>query len=273
MDKKACPECGFPLTENPGPKCPECGYLFDADKKGDTTDTPTTEQTKHTDGVDPHQETNNTCPECGRVLENGKECPNCGCPISGTTSSDKQLIPCCDCGHMVAVDATVCPKCGGHLSTKASQGRLRILMFGNQKNDMRTAPVYINGQMIEAVLMSNGCDITIPINNSNITIGYKAPIAYVEHSYKLNLESNYTLVITNGADLGFTLYNSSNKKELSSDKMDVSWLLFSVLFGVFAILISFKETNSKPILSKCLRIYGLLIIGILISFLGLSIAL
>ena len=198
-----------------------------------------------------------TCPECGRVLENEKECPNCGCPITSTTPSDKYLIPCHDCGHMVAVDATVCSKCGGKLTEKHSQGQLRILMQGDGNKSFETAPLYINGQLIDVISLSEGCDIAIPINNANVIVGYDAPLTYIQHAFKLDQTSNYTLVITNGTDLGFTLFDKSENK-LVSDKMNIGWAIYAILFGGFAIIVSYQYYNRKPIWAKCMTLYGLI---------------
>lgn len=203
------------------------------------------------------------CPECGLVLSDEKVCPNCGCPI--VEEQRVQLRPCCDCGHMVASDAELCPQCGGQQRATGNCGQLRIYMEGNGKKNIQTAPLYVNGQLIEAVMLSEGCDITIPISNSNIKVGYLAPLTYVEHTYRLSNQQDYTLVITNGVDLGFTLYGSENE-ELSCDKFNALWLIFSILFGVFAVLISFKEANSISVRSKCLRTYGLLVTCVLLLF-------
>lgn len=210
------------------------------------------------------------CPECGCPINGEKVCPECGYPISDTKLRE-QLVPCCDCGHMVSTDAKECPQCGGHLSEKSARGKLRIIMQGKGKKDTKTAPLYINGQLIEAVSLSRGCDISIPINNPNMTIGYEAPRLYVEHTYHFDSNCDYNLVITNGANLGFTLFDDYENK-ISSDKLNGLWVIFSILFGVFAIIISYIECNSKPIFSKSLRYYGLLVLSIPLFGLPIAIA-
>lgn len=196
------------------------------------------------------------CPECGRAINGETTCPNCGFPIQ-EISQKEQLIPCCDCGNIVSANVTICPKCGGKLTVKHSRGQLRILMKGDGKKNFDTAPLYINGQLIEAISLSKGCDIAIPINNPNVVVGYDAPLTYIQHTFKLDVTSKYTLVITNGLNLGFTIFDQSDNK-LVSDKMNIGWAIYALLFGVFAIMVSYQQYNRKPIWAKCMTLYGLI---------------
>lgn len=214
------------------------------------------------------------CPECGcPIFGNRKSCPECGCPVENSLPTEdslpaddslleekQMLMPCNICGHMVSTDTETCPHCGGKVKY-IDGGTLKILLEGNGKTSDFISPVYVNNHLVANATLSYGCEIDIPINNPNIKIGYLSRYLYVEHYYNLDVNTDYKLVITNGANLGFTLYDESGNI-LSADKLNVMWLIFSLLFGLYAIVASFAWNNNRPILSKCMRYWGLVFFSI-----------
>lgn len=208
------------------------------------------------------------CPECGYPL-NGNEssCPECGCTFLNYDINDP-LTACCYCGHMVAKDATTCPRCGGQITSRSAPGNLRIYMDGSRRRNYHTAPLYINGQLIEAVPLSKGCDITIPINNPNVIVSYRAELTYIEHPFHLDVNKNYTLLIRNGVNTGFTLLDDSDIK-IFSDKINFWWVLFNYLFFwlfIPLLLLKIRCRNSRPVLVKCMDTLELYLIGITFAF-------
>ena len=186
------------------------------------------------------------CPECGKVLEAGvATCPNCGCPIA----SECPTIPCPHCGNMIAENAT-CPKCGGHFETAPKCGTLRIKRAKEKAPD--TAPLYINGQLVEVVSLTKGCDITVPLTHSNITITYKHRTATLEHSYTLDMQKDYTIEICKGVSIGFVLYDNVGNA-ISKDVVNLLWVIFCMLAWPIGLCFSYNISNASPARAQVMR--------------------
>lgn len=214
------------------------------------------------------------CPECGYPLQGDeKKCPECGYQINNNQIYHSfegnlgELTPCWECGHMLGSSATRCPICDGKTNLTCL-GTLKIELkakiFGKH---MATTPLYVNGQLVDNVLRSDGGYVEIPINNPNITVGLRAPLMYSEHSYKLDPSEDYTLEIDSGIiNLGQVLYDSIGNK-LVKDKCNFGWVLFALLFSPVALLIGILWKNYRPIWSKCLMAWGLMPYSL--TFIGL----
>lgn len=186
------------------------------------------------------------CPECGKVLEAGvATCPNCGCPIA----AECPTVPCQYCGNMIAENAT-CPKCGGHFETAPKCGTLRIKRA--KENAPDTAPLYINGQLVEAVSLTKGCDITVPLTHPNITIAYKDRIATLEHTYTLDTQQDYTIEIRKGFNIGFVLRDNASDV-ISRDTMNAGWFILCALFSPIGLWFSYYTNNTRPARAQYMR--------------------
>ena len=202
------------------------------------------------------------CPECGKVLEAGvATCPNCGCPIAKEIST----VPCLYCGNMIAENAT-CPKCGGHFETTPKCGTLRIkIRQVKSAGKKATAPLYVNGQLVEVVSLAKGCDISIPITHPNISITFKT-LATLEHTYHLDTQKDYILEIVDRSNSGFILYDNAYN-EISKDVMTLPWRAFCVILALFALPFAFIYRNSHPVRSQYMKavcliwIYAAIVIG------------
>lgn len=196
------------------------------------------------------------CPECGKVLEAGvATCPNCGCHIA----SECPTVPCPHCGNMIAENAT-CPKCGGHFETTPKCGTLRI-KIGQVKSAGKkaTAPLYVNGQLVEVVSLVKGGDITVPLTHPNITITYKTFIATLERSYVLSTQNDFTLeIVYDIVAAGFVLYDNSDN-EISKDVISIWGRLFC-LFPILSFAMSYICRNSNPVRSQYMRGFSLFLL-------------
>lgn len=188
------------------------------------------------------------CPECGKVLEAGvATCPNCGCPIA----SECPTVPCQYCGNMIAENAN-CPKCGGHFETTPKCGTLRVKISQvKSAGENATAPLYVNGQLVEVVSLAKGCDMSVPITYPNITITFKV-FANLERSYQLDTQKDYTLEIIDSSDSGFILYDNAYNV-ISKDVMTLPWRAFCVIFVLFALPFAFIYRNSHPVRSQYMK--------------------
>ena len=189
------------------------------------------------------------CPECGKVLEAGvATCPNCGCPIA----AECPTVPCHYCGNMIADNATVCPKCGGNVESSPKCGVLRIVRAGQKFVGSDSAPLYVNGQLIETIPLSRGCNRAIPLAHPNITITYKDRIATLEHTYTLDTQQDYYLEIDTGFNIGFVLRDKAYNI-ISTDKMNAGWFILCALFSPIGLWFSYYTNNTRPARAQYMR--------------------
>ena len=116
---RVCPRCGSMMFRRG--RCFTCGY-YKEEKETEKTDVTQEEDIK------PDQGDYMFCPQCGRQTLKGDYCSNCGFKLNDSYGSQMpqvpsnqpvippNLAPCPDCGNLVSMYATSCPRCGRPLN-------------------------------------------------------------------------------------------------------------------------------------------------------------